>query len=182
MWELLRNGWKRRGSEALYFYENFVSLRAGASTWVPRRFWKHRVLQKNHKLHVLGMFQGRHGFSVLGRDWYYALRGHGSCPVGGDMNLAQWVSMDLAHPAGSYQNEWTWILGSWGGSSGGSLCKFQMKYAQHSGITRLLHNREQEQNNNNITMCEFQMKLKHWVGLVPPGYASHYPINRHAHQ
>ena len=75
-------------------------------------------------------------------------------------------------------------MGSWGGSSGGSLCKFQMKYAQHGGITRLLHNRGgslYKNKNNNVTMCEFQMKLKQWVGLVPPGYARHYPINRHAH-
>ena len=55
-------------------------------------------------------------------DITYALRGHGSCPKGGDMNLAQLVSMDLAHPAGSCQNGVNMDLGQLGGVQWGGHC------------------------------------------------------------
>ena len=57
---------------------------------------------------------------------------HGSCAVGDHGScascriLSKWVNMDLA--------QWG------GGPGGGSLCKFQMKFAQRGGTTRLLYN------------------------------------------
>ena len=62
-----------------------------------------------------------------------------------------------------------------GGSRGGSLCKFQMKFAQRGGTTRLLHNGGVivQEPKCNTMMCEFQMKFAQWGGPEGGGIVQH---------